>query len=140
MQRNINIKDLDKAEVLACLFNHAKFRGMQLLDEEYQVKADKIIMTVTQAKEIIAMNNNLHFDYVWAKAIKTNLSGDEIDPGIYDREHGQGAAEAAIQTIRNKKNKPPVFVVFQPKNDGANSKDSNNNFGGFRPGFLSGNK
>lgn len=44
----------------------------------------------------------LDFDYVHGCPIKSDLSGDELDPSLYDRDQGEGAAERVIAALRQK--------------------------------------
>jgi hypothetical protein len=108
----IDIKGLDKAEVLACLYNHSKPLGRGLL------QYDPTPMTKEQAHEIIyGRGDDCHamfggdirqgygpgtfnFDYLKGRVMKVDLSGDEFDEGLYDRDVGDGAAARAIQSLR----------------------------------------
>ena len=84
----INIKELNKAEVLKKLYNNSKVQGMGFI----QAKEEK--MTIEQAEEIL--KGQTEFDYLNGKVMKVNLSGDEFNPWLYDRDNGEGAAERAI--------------------------------------------
>lgn len=42
----------------------------------------------------------LDFDYLQGRVLKVHLSDDELDPWLYDRDIGQGAAERIINTLR----------------------------------------
>ena len=39
------------------------------------------------------------FDYIGGRVIKTDISGDSIDPSLYDRDNGEGRALEAISTV-----------------------------------------
>jgi hypothetical protein len=41
-----------------------------------------------------------YIDYFGGKAIKMDLSGDEVDPRIYDRDAGEGAFARVVATLR----------------------------------------
>ena len=86
----INIKDR-KPEVLAILYNNSKPLGMGFL--HYDPKP----MTVNEAKTLL--EKGFHFDYLKGRVMKVDLSGDELDPWLYDRDNGQGAAQKAIDSI-----------------------------------------
>lgn len=90
----INIKGLDKAEVLAALFNGSTQQGMGVLDE--RGASD---MTVDQAREILKTQSD--FDYLRGRVMKIDISGDKIDPRLYDRDRGQGAVEEIINSLRS---------------------------------------
>jgi hypothetical protein len=59
---------------------------------------DPADMTPAQAEAILQRQTD--FDYLKGRVMKVNLSGDEFDPWLYDRDNGQGAAERAIASIR----------------------------------------
>lgn len=42
----------------------------------------------------------LYFDYVDGHVIKCDLSGDEFNPALFDRDCGEGAAAKAIENLR----------------------------------------
>jgi len=91
----IDITGLDKAEVLAALFNGSKQQGMGFMD-----KRGAVDMTVDQAKEILKETCN--FDYLYGRVMKTDLSGNEVTSWLYDRDNGKGHAEMIINDLRNK--------------------------------------
>ena len=86
----INIKDR-KPAVLAVLYNNSKPQGFGFLH------FDPKPMTVELAQELL--DHQTYFDYLKGRVMKVDLSGDELDPFLYDRDNGQGAAERAIATI-----------------------------------------
>ena len=85
----MDISKLDKAAVLAALYNHARPQGMGFLH------FDPKPMTVEQAKEILATGQT-YFDYVKGRVMKVDLSKNFLDTWLYDRDNGPGAAENAI--------------------------------------------
>ena len=87
----IDLKQYDKAEVLAALYNHSKPQGMGVLHY------DSANMTKKEAQECLKEYQD--FDYLKGRIMKVDLSGDELDPCLYDRDNGEGAAERAIATI-----------------------------------------
>ena len=99
----INIKDLDKAEVLYALYHHSHPQGMSFIG----LPKDKF--TLDHAKEIIKdreekidnPNYRYYFDYLEGHVIKCNIGGDEFDERLYDRDCGEGAAAKAIEYVRN---------------------------------------
>jgi hypothetical protein len=94
VNKNIPISDLDKAEVLAALYNNSKVQGLGLL------QAKPGAMTVEEARELL--QHTTYFDYLHGKVMKVDLSKDTLNPGLYDRDNGPGAAQAVIQQLRNK--------------------------------------
>jgi len=92
----MNIAGLDKAEVLAALYNGSRQRGMWFL----QTRGAEG-MTVEQAREELANNERQYFDYLHGRVMKISLRGDELNTALYNRDNGQGAAEAIIEALRS---------------------------------------
>lgn len=87
----ISIKGLDKAAVLAALYNAARPQGMGFM------RFDPKPMTVEEARGVLAQQQD--FDYLQGRVMKVNLSGDEFDPQWYDRDNGEDAALQAIEAM-----------------------------------------
>lgn len=89
----VNIKGLNKAEVLAALYNNSRVQGMGFL----QARDGK--MTTRQAEELL--KHDTYFDYLYGKVMKVNLSSDtEFDEWGYDRDNGTGKAERVVSALR----------------------------------------
>ena len=90
----INIAGMNKAEVLAKLYNASKPVGNGHLFATDQK------MTVDDAQKIIDTSSDnggdLYFDYLHGRVMKIDLAGDQLDPFLYDRDNGGGAAARAI--------------------------------------------
>jgi hypothetical protein len=105
-EQSISIKGLDKAAVFAALYNRARPQGMGFLQD------DPTPMTVETANQELGLSDDakrmygvgrsrkLYFDYVKGRVMKIDITGDEIDPWLYDRDNGSGAAAEAIAGIR----------------------------------------
>ena len=82
----INIKGMDKAKVLAALYNHSIVQGLGVL------QARPGDMTVADARRLIEdgkKRGSLYFDYVYGRVLKVDLSRDnEFDERLYDRDLG----------------------------------------------------
>ena len=97
----INIEGINKARLLQALFNHSHQQGLGLLDESGAVD-----MTIEDAQSIVQKFVNsqdrwpLTFDYLRGRVMKVNIDGDEFDSKRYDRDVGEGAAEAVVAAIR----------------------------------------
>jgi hypothetical protein len=91
----IDIKGKNKAAVLAALYNASRPLGMGVMH------FDPALMTVEEAVEIILEIPPvaLSFDYLKGRVMKVNLSGDEFDPWLYDRDNGEGAAARALEGL-----------------------------------------
>lgn len=95
----ISIKGLDKAKVLAVLYNRARPQGLGYL----HFTPD--LMTVDEAQILLAKvsaksPNYLHFDYVKGRVMKVDLSGDELYTALYNRDNGPSAAEEVIIELK----------------------------------------
>lgn len=88
----ISIDGLDKALVLAALYNASRPLGMGF------VHYDPTPMSRDEAAAILEQSQS--FDYLKGRVMKVNLRGDEFDPWGYDRDNGDGAAAAAIDALR----------------------------------------
>lgn len=91
----IDIKDLDKAEVLAGLYNCSRPQGNGFLNSRSGTE-----MSRDQAARYLTQKQN--FDYLNGRVMKVNLSGDSFDPRLYNRDNGTDAAERIVNAIRNK--------------------------------------
>lgn len=87
----IDISGLDKAEVLAALYNRAKAQGMGFL---HYTPGD---MPIADAQKLVA--EHTYFDYVNGRVMKVDLSKDMLDPFLFDRDNGQGAAQTVIDQL-----------------------------------------
>jgi hypothetical protein len=96
----IDIKGLDKAELLAALYNNSKPLGLGFL------QADPNPMTKEEAAQIIR-EEGLGFDYLKGRVMKLNLGGDTLNPWGYDRDNGAGSAAKTVEGVR-------TGVISQP--------------------------
>lgn len=88
----IDISQMDRAAVLAALYNRAQPQGLGIL---HFTPED---MTVAEARELLEQGGRPHFDYLRGRVMKVMLDGDALDPRLYDRDNGDGAAEDALRT------------------------------------------
>lgn len=90
----INIKGLDKAEVLLELYNNSHKQGLGVF-------APDVDLTVDDCK--LLLEDNTRFDYLYGKVMKVDLSNnDEFEEWLYDRDNGEGKALEVIDKLRNK--------------------------------------
>lgn len=87
----MDITGLNKAEVLAALYNRSKPLGFGYL--HFEAKA----MTKEEATELL--KETTFFDYLKGRVMKINLEKDEVDTRLYNRDNGVDAAEMAIKSI-----------------------------------------
>ncbi len=92
----IDITGLDKADVLAALYNAARPQGMGFLD------FDPEPMTREVAAEMIDQQRPPYFDYVKGRVMKVHIEGDTLEERLYDRDNGRGAADRALAPLRTK--------------------------------------
>lgn len=93
----IDIIGLDKARVFQVLYNNARAQGMGWLH------FDDNPMTEAQARELtdaMAARRDYRVDYYQGRVMKVDISGDSLDPRLYDRDNGDGAAARLIESIR----------------------------------------
>lgn len=85
----INIAGMKKEYVLLALYKAAKPKGIGELFTQTE-------MSLFAAAELVKNNPSLYFDYVNGRPLKVDLSGDEFDPYLYDRDNGKGVAAKAM--------------------------------------------
>ncbi len=88
----IDLKGQDKAVVLAKLYNASRPLGLGF------VHFNPTPMTVSEARELLE-SGQTYFDYLKGRVMKVNLKGDTLNPALYDRDNGKGAAEAALKCV-----------------------------------------
>ena len=90
----IDISKKDKGAVLAALYNGSRPQGMGMLH------FDPAPMTPQEGASVLARST--YVDYLKGRVIKCDLSGDTLDPRLYDRDLGQGAAARVVATVPDK--------------------------------------
>lgn len=103
----INIKGLDKAEVLYSLWHNSHAQGMSFLglpQKEFTLeRAQELIKERGYNPEGENRPNCLYFDYVDGHVIKCNITGDTFDEQLYERDCGEGAALKAVEYVEQHK-------------------------------------
>lgn len=89
----IKISHLSKAKLLAALYNRSKPLGMGKL------QYDPAPMTEQEAQELLDRSTGKYFDYLKGRVMKIDLSGEELDPWLYNRDLGSNAAENVIAEL-----------------------------------------
>lgn len=89
----ISIAGLDKAAVLAVLYNAAKPLGLGWM------QYDPTPMPVEYARKLLK-SGQTYFDYLQGRVMKVDLSGDEFDSTLYDLDNGKNAAERALKPLQ----------------------------------------
>ena len=98
----IDIKGLNKAEVLKALYDGSHIQGMGFLQA-----VPEGTVTVEHCKMLLETTGYPYFDYLYGRVLKVDLSKDEFDERLYDRDNGQGVAERVIRRLRNSNTKAP---------------------------------
>ena len=93
----LDISKLNKADVLAALYNASKPQGMGFL---HFTPED---MTREEAAGVLTAhthNGRTYVDYLKGRIMKVDLSpgNPNFETHLYDRDNGEGAAEAAVAT------------------------------------------
>lgn len=92
MENKIDITGLNKAEVLAALYNASRQQGMGFLHS-----CGRSPMTIEDAAAELKQSE--YFDYLHGRVMKISLAGNELRTALYDRDNGQGAAKAALSHL-----------------------------------------
>ncbi len=98
MANEIDISGVDKAELLAGLYNRSKPQGFGF------VHFDKNPMTREQAQEILKTDQS--FDYLQGRVMKIDIGGDTMNPWGFDRDNGKGAAQSVVDAVKTKTTPP----------------------------------
>jgi hypothetical protein len=88
----MDISNLNKAEVLATLYNNSRSLGMGV----QQFKPGE--MAVDEAQALLD-EGQTRFDYLHGRVMKVNLKGDELRTHLYNRDNGPDAAEQALAAL-----------------------------------------
>lgn len=89
----MDITGLDKAKILAALYNGSKQQGLGFMCPEGRESISE-----DQARELLKDRN--YFHYLNGRVMKIDLSKDELFTGLYNRDNGHGAAERIIEELR----------------------------------------
>lgn len=90
----ISIQGLDKAEVFKALYDNASPQGLGFL---HFIPGN---LNIEEARE--AVKEQTRFDYYRGRVMKVDISGDELETWLYDRDNGEGAAERALSSLQPK--------------------------------------
>jgi hypothetical protein len=117
MEDAVSIKGLNKAEVLAALYNASRPLGMGFL--QYNPKP----MTQEEAQKMLDSGRK-YFDYVNGRVMKISLGSDgTIDPLLYDRENGDGAVKRVVEELRRGKGADSAYIKRMHREGSLESAD-----------------
>ncbi len=88
----LNIKDIDKAELLKALYDSSKLQGLGFLQANGP-------MSLEQAQLEYDASDSKYFDYHHGKVMKVQLDGNTLDTWGYDRDNGDMAALIALMHL-----------------------------------------
>jgi hypothetical protein len=98
MSGTINIEGIDKAELLAGLYNNAKVQGLGFL------QATSGDLSINDAKALL--KEATRFDYLNGRVMKIDIGRDEMYVSGYDRDNGLGAASRVVDEILERMTDP----------------------------------
>lgn len=110
---DIDVSDINPAELLAGLYNASKVQGMGIL------QAKDGDMTIEEAEKLLSgedVENDYrelartrgkgkkpaYFDYLYGKVMKVEINKESLRTSLYDRDNGNGAAQRVVDSIRSK--------------------------------------
>jgi len=91
MDATVDISGLDKGKLLYCLWKGQMVAGFFTASGISPPDFDKS----TADKAALS-----YIDYFKGRAIKTDLSGDTVDPWLYDRDAGKGSFAKIVTAMR----------------------------------------
>ncbi|MCZ1012212.1 hypothetical protein [Streptomyces lydicus] len=91
----LDISGLDKAQVLASLYNNAKIQGRGAGDPR-----GSIALTVEEAQSVVALHPSMDFEYLYGRILKVDIAGDQFEEWCYDRDNGEKKAARVIEHLR----------------------------------------
>ena len=89
----VDIKGLDKERVLKALYEHSHAQGLG------GFRAVHVGIPTLEYFDG-RLEQGTYFDYVGGRELTVDLSGDEFDERLYDRDCGEGAAQRAVDSVR----------------------------------------
>lgn len=92
----MDISKYNKADVLRVLYNNANVVGMGVFS------AKRGDMTKEQAEELL--KEETYFGYVCGRVLKVDLSTNDLNTRLYNRDNGYNAAECAVLALDTHEN------------------------------------
>lgn len=110
-RRSLDLRGKNKGEVLAALYNYAqavmdlRYYGIKdfgLMSREYiegilMGYSTPLLMTAEKAN--LLLKEEQRFDKIFTASLKVDLSGDYLDPVLYDRDNGGNGSAAHVLSI-----------------------------------------
>lgn len=97
----VDVRGIDKAELLAALYNRAKVQGMGILQAvPGDMPPGVAVRILTDFTEETRNGPEAYFDYLFGRVMKIDVLPDELDPWLYDRDNGEGAVASVVAGLR----------------------------------------
>lgn len=97
----VDIKGLDKAQVLITLWEASRMQGVSCLGYGGKMTVKKAEQYLKDYRHVSKDGKEtIYFDYLNGKVMKIDIAPDVIDTRLYDRDNGEGAGERAIRNLR----------------------------------------
>lgn len=90
---NIDVSSIDSAELLAALYNNSHGQGLGMLHFTPEE------MTKEHAQTLL--DDHTYFDYLQGRVMKVEINGKTLNPRLYDRDVGDGAAQSVVTGLLN---------------------------------------
>jgi hypothetical protein len=101
----VDISGLDKAALLAALYNHSQPAGMgwlQALPGDMTVEHARELIDSGANPDYIRARDGIYFDYLYGRPLKIDLGGEVLRTYGYNRDNGDEAAERIVADLRAK--------------------------------------
>lgn len=105
----IDVSDIDENALLAALYNASKQQGMGFAHARGrepmtpEQAAEEILDRRERCKQTTQGRGEckeVYFDYLHGRVMKVDIGGPTLDPWLYDRDNGAGAAAAVVDMLR----------------------------------------
>ncbi len=93
----VNIKNIDKVEILRCLVNDACSSKAGLFSQDKS-------LTYEECEEMLKFNHTKYFDFYNGKSLHINLNGQNLSTNQYDEANGNDACYNSIKHLFTNKN------------------------------------
>lgn len=102
----IDIKGLDKVDVLDALYRRAAPQGLGFIAAAVEgpgMTRKHLARAIDEKRSLnYPREGSIYFDYFAGRPLKVDIGGDEFDPWLFDRDAGEGAAAEVIDDLRGR--------------------------------------
>lgn len=115
MSDSIDIKGIDKAELLAALYSRAQVLGLGALHAKPgDLTPEETAALVIRHTDSRGDRTRIYFDYLHGRVMKVDIGGDTLDSRLYNRDNGDNMAEDIVAALRAKAPIPGQPTVTPP--------------------------